>query len=703
MKKLLAVLAAAMTLSGCAAAARPAMSTEAPGPGDDPFLWLEDVYGERAMAWVEAQNAGSRAALESDPRYRPMLEEATAIFTAVDRIPEPEFRGPAVYNFWKDAERPKGVWRRTTPESFATAEPTWETVLDVDALARTEGVNWVWKYATCLQPELRFCLVALSDGGKDAVTLREFDTVEKRFVDGGFVLPEGKQTADWIDRDTLILSRDWGPDTLTASGYAFVVKTLRRGETLDQAREAFRGDPTEVSASPSLWRDKDGRLLATSVFRAVTFFEFERWLLTDSGPVKLDFPRRFDVETIVHGRLVFTIKQDWRGFAQGSILAYDLAALTRDPAGVRPELVFAPGPRQTVESVSSTRNRLVVNLLEDVKGAVDVYDLRDGRWTRSRLPLPDNASFTLTSASGSSDQVFVTVASFLDPPSLWLADAAAGSARRVKSTPARFDASRATVEQFWATSKDGTRIPYFVVRPKDAPLDGANPTLLFGYGGFQVSKPPAYWPEMGKLWLERGGIFVNANIRGGGEFGPAWHQSVLRENRQKAFDDFAAVAEDLIRRGITSQRRLGIYGRSNGGVLTSVTVTQRPDLINAAVIESPLIDMMRYHKLPAGASWIAEYGDPEKPEDAAFLAEYSAYQHLREGVRYPRVYVTTNTKDDRVHPGHARKFAARLDALGQDNVYFEDTAGGHSYDADPLANARRWARHYVYLAQQLMD
>ncbi|MFZ5721427.1 MAG: prolyl oligopeptidase family serine peptidase [Pseudomonadota bacterium] len=666
----------------------------------DPFLWLEDVNGARAMDWVKAQNARSAARLEQDPRYETFRAEALAIFTAQDRIPTPHFRAGGIDNLWQDGEHPHGLWRHTSLESFRTDTPRWETLLDLDALSKAEGKKWFFKGATCLKPAEILCLVRLSDGGGDAVEIREFDTARKAFVEGGFRFPVGKQAIDWVDGDTLVAAREWMPGEVTSSGYAYVVKLVKRD---GGAFEVFRGEKTDVSAQATVLRGEGGRSEGVVLTRAVTFYESEFSLETGQGLAPIPLPRKAEPQAYVDGQVVFALKEAWRAFQPGAVISYDLAALRSDPAGARPVLVFQPGPRQAVQQVAATDGRLVIVLLEDVKGAVDAYDFQGGRWSARRLPLPEDANINLVDTDGGSDRLFVTVEGFLEPTALWLADAAAADAVRAKALPARFDASTHLVEQFWATSSDGAKIPYFVVRPKNAPLDGSIPTLMYGYGGFEVAKPPIYMPEAGKLWMARGGAYVIANIRGGGEFGPAWHQSVLREKRQLAFDDFAAVARDLAARNITSPRRLGIYGRSNGGVLTSVSMTQHPELWNAVVIESPLIDMLRYHKLPAGASWVGEYGDPEKPEDRAFIAKYSAYQNLKPGVAYPEPYITTNTLDDRVHPGHARKFAARLEAMGIPYLYYEQTFGGHANDADPALNARRWARHYVYLAQKLMD
>ena len=683
----------------------------------DDHLALEQVDGAEARAFVAEENRRSLAALTGDPRYEAFRQEAEAILTAEDRIPMPSFLGDGVGNFWQDAANPKGIWRRTTLDSYRTATPRWETLLDIDALARAEGEDWVFKGADCLAPDETRCLVSLSDGGKDAVVVREFDLTAKRFVDDGFNLPEGKHRIEWLDRDTLLVATDFGPDTMTESGYPFIVKTLKRGQTLAQAEEVYRGEQGDggYGVSPAVYRDKDGRVLAVIITRPLDTFRSETLAMTHEGVTrKLALPDRVSVFGAQGGRLIVSNDERWRwggrDIAPGSLLALSIEALMRGDGGLSPdtdpETIFTPGPRQSLQSVAVMSDSILAALSDSVAGRLTRFVFgRENRpvWSAVPLAVPDNIAVSLGDSSKARGEAFVFTQGFLTPPTLSLADIDGGSLDELKAAPAKFDASTHVVEQYEATSADGTKIPYFITRPRDMKLDGSNPTILFGYGGFQLSMNPAYKPEMGKLWLENGGVFVNANIRGGGEFGPDWHQAALDGDRQRAFDDFAAVARDLIARGVTSPRRLGIYGRSNGGVLTSVSITQHPELFNAAVIESPLIDMLRYHELPAGASWIGEYGDPRIPEEAAWIAKYSAYQQLRPDVAYPRVYITTNTRDDRVHPGHARKFAARLGGQGHDHLYYEETSGGHSNDADPVANARRWARHYVYLAQQLMD
>jgi prolyl oligopeptidase len=682
----------------------------------DDHLALEAVDGAEGMAFVARSNERALATLEGDPRYEPFRQQAEAILTATDRIPAPSFLGDGIGNFWQDATNPKGIWRRTTLESYASGNTQWETLLDIDALARAEGKDWVFKGASCLPPAETRCLINLSDGGKDAVVVREFDLTTKAFVDGGFVLPEGKHRISWLDAETLLVATDFGPGTLTESGYPYIVKTLKRGQTLAQATEVYRGEAGDggYGVSASVFRDGEGAVQAVIFNRPLDTFRSERWLWKDGSNYKLNLPERVNLHGVQGDLLIFTIEESWRWHTKvipaGSLLGEHLGNLTPDDlnativVGTSMDELFLPTNRQSIEAVTVYDDRVVVAYNDNVVGRIATLHKRNAfSWRRTEVPVADNSAIGLGDSSRGSGRQFVSTQGFLTPPSLALLDAATGSQTPLRAAPPKFDASTHRVEQYEATSADGTKVPYFVVMPRDLALDGTAPTILFGYGGFQISFPPAYKPEMGKLWLENGGVFVQANIRGGGEFGPGWHQAALNGDRQRSFDDFAAVAEDLIARGITSPRHLGIYGRSNGGVLTSVSITQRPELFNAAVIESPLIDMLRYHELPAGASWIGEYGDPRIPEEAAWIAEYSAYQRLSPEVDYPRVYITTNTRDDRVHPAHARKFAARLEAQGHDHLYFEDTAGGHSNDADPVANARRWARHYVYLAQQLMD
>ncbi|MDO1560188.1 prolyl oligopeptidase family serine peptidase [Brevundimonas sp. 2R-24] len=704
-KLLLTALAMSAALSGTAAA-------QVPDGSDDPFFWLEQTEGERVDAWVAEQNGYSLGVLQGDPRYQPLHDQALAILEARDRIAVPGFnRDGTIDNFWQDQTSVRGVWRRTTLESYLSDQPQWRTILDFDALARAENANWVYKGATCQTPNDDICLISLSDGGKDAVTIREFDASTGRFVEGGFVLPESKGGATWLSNDELLVYRDFGEGSLSTSGYPLVVKRLRRGQSLDQAVEIYRGQPDDLAASAYTLRDPDGRLRAVIVERTIAYYNSERFVLTPEGLKPFALPRDAEVQALLGDRLIVRLLSDWAmpsgdSFRQGDLVAVDLDAFIADPATARGELVLRPGARDSIQDVTTTRNQLLVSLYENVRGSI--YVLRpegatEAGWTRTRLPLPENVSVGLGSTSETTDQLFVNVTGYLTPPTLYLADAAAAQTQVAKTSPERFSAEGLTVEQFQARSADGTMVPYFVVHRADMPLNGATPTLLYGYGGFQNALLPGYSATVGKLWLERGGAYVVANIRGGGEFGPAWHQAALRQNRQRTHEDFIAVAEDLIARQITSPRRLGMMGGSQGGLLVGAVLTQRPELFNAAVIQVPLFDMLRYTQIGAGASWRGEYGDPAIPEQRAWIEEYSPYQRLQAGQPYPEVFIHTSTKDDRVHPSHGRKAAARLDQLGYPVLYYENTDGGHAAGANLRETARRMALEYTYLTRRLMD
>ena len=713
MRSLLLALLASTSLMTTAQAADPVppTKTEARTPltelgKDDPYKWMEEIEGERPLAWAKAQNTRGLAVLQGDARYAGLENQALAILNAKDRVPGVSFAGDgSLRNFWQDAEHVRGIWRKTTLESYRAATPQWETILDIDALSKAENANWVFKGAGCLPPEETRCLISLSNGGKDAMVVREFDTTTRTFVEDGFVLPEGKQVISWLDRDTVLVSREWEPGQVTKSGYAYIIKAWKRGTPLASAKEVFRGTPDDISASAYTLTEADGQVAAVLINRGVTFFEVETYLQTDKGPVKLPFPLKHSIQGYVAGQMVVSLEQDWpeKGFKTGDLLSLDLAALKADPTKLSAVLVLRPTAKQSVESVTTTRDKLVVGLLDNVTGGALVYSHGPKGWTSQKLALPTNSTIGLGSASQKDDRLFVSVTGYLTPSTYWLADAASLTLEQVKASPARFDASTHVVEQFEATSSDGVKIPYFVVRPKDVKYDGAAPTLLYAYGGFQASLTPAYSGVMGKLWLERGGTYVVANIRGGGEFGPAWHNAGLKENRQKVYDDFFAVSQDLITRKITSPRRLGIMGGSNGGLLMGVALTQRPELYNAVVVQVPLFDMIRYSQIGAGASWVGEYGDPAIPSERAVIAKYDPYSNLKAGKPYPEVFIETSTKDDRVHPAHARKAAARLEELGYPVLYYENIDGGHAASANLAETARRQALEYVYLSKKLMD
>ena len=691
------------------AQAQPAASAAADPLAADEFEFLEEIEGERALAWARAENEKTLGALQSDPRYQRFYDRALEILQARDRIPFVAMRPSGLYNFWQDQDHVRGIVRRTTLASYRTDAPEWETVLDIDALAREENANWVYQGMTCLQPEQRRCLVILSNGGRDANFVREFDLVEKRFVEGGFSLPEGKQNVAWLDENTILVARDFGEGTMSTSGYPITVRRLRRGQPLEQAQELFRGSAQDVRVFPMVLRDSTGRVHAHGVGRAVSFFENEFTIFGPRGNVVLPIPRKASPLGIVDGRLLVQTDVAWDAapnlsFAPDSIVSYDLEQWKRDPARARPALVWAPGPRQTLSGASVTRNTLLLTMLDNVRGRASVWNHEGGAWRSRPVPLPQNATIGIAATSDRDDTAMFTVTDYLEPTSLYLYDAAAAAAPvRIKTTPPRFNAANHVVEQHEATSRDGTRIPYFVIRPRNAPMDGSTPTLLYGYGGFQSSQTPGYLGTTGRLWLEQGNAWVVANLRGGGEFGPEWHQTAQGANKQRTWDDYIAVAEDVIRRRLTSPRRLGVIGGSQGGLLVGTAITQRPELFNAAIIQVPLFDMMRYHLLGAGASWIGEYGDPRIAEQRAWIEGYSPYQRLTAGRTYPTPFIHTSTADDRVHPGHGRKAAARLAALGQPYYYYENMQGGHSAAANLQETARRLALEFTYASKRLVD
>ncbi|MDA9420914.1 prolyl oligopeptidase family serine peptidase [Bradyrhizobium sp. CCBAU 53380] len=672
---------------------------------DDPFRWLEEIDGPRALAWVRAENEKTLGVLQSDPRYRHFYEQALSILKAKKRIADIPMEGGREH-FWQDEKHVRGVLRHTTRESDRSQDPKWETILDVDALAAAENRNWVFKGANCLLPEGRLCLISLSDGGKDAVSIREFDRVAKTFVADGFYLPEGKQDVSWVDGDTLLVARDWGEGTLTQAGYPFVVKELKRAQPLGEAREIFRGEPTDSETQPFVLHDIEGHIHATGAVRAISSFESEYVVFGADGPVKLNLAKKAEIVTIACGRLLVKLDEDWRPsednrFTAGSVISYDLDEWKQDPLRAKASLVFQPGPRQALGELTATKNCLILTILENVQSKAFVYEYDQGAWSATPIPLPEHTGVSLSVAHDEADRVMFTVSSYLGPASVWHFDAESKRLGELKNTPSAFDASNHVVEQLEATSRDGTSIPYFLVRPKNARFDGAIPTLLLGYGGFQIPLLPSDLGPGGRLWLEQGNAYVVANARGGGEFGPQWHQAAQGATKQTTWNDFIAVAEDLVRRKITSPRRLGAIGGSQGGLLVGAAITQRPELFNAAIIEVPLLDMLRYTKLGAGAYWIGEYGDPAIAEQRAWIEPYSPYQKLVAGKTYPGPLILTSTKDDRAHPAHGRKAAAKLAALGQPYLYYENIDGGHSAAANLMEEARQLALEYTYAWRRL--
>jgi len=675
---------------------------------DDPYLWLEEIESPEVLEWVRAENARSLAVLESDPRFEPMRREALEILTSDARIPLGEIHHGAIYSFWQDQTHVRGVWRRADVGRFLSGAPEWETLLDYDALAEREGRNWVAGSVVCLEPEYRRCMVEVSDGGKDAGVWREFDVAAKSFVDGGFHLPEAKTGVAWIDGDALLVGTDLGDGSLTDSGYARTLVRLERGEPLDAASPVFAGERTDVGVFPRVERD-DG-IAHVFAERAVSFFETEYYYSTGRAEewTRLPVPPNADLHGVLDGRALFFLREPWRyrgaAYPQGTLVAYDLES-------GRAEVVFAADDGRAFQDLGVGESELVVQYLENVSGRAARVSRDDrGRWNVQPIALPDNGVVKIVSAGGGTDDALLSFESLTTPNALYHARAD-GELRKTAEAPPFYDATDVVVEQRFATSKDGTRIPYFVAGRRDVLEAGDAPTVQYGYGGFLNAVLPVYYEDpgrpqhgalAGKLWISRGGVLVLANIRGGSEYGPAWHRAVLGENRQKAFDDFVAVSEALIQSGVTTPEKLGAIGRSNGGLLMGAILTQRPDLYAAIDCGVPLFDMKRYTKLGAGASWIGEYGDPDDPHDWAYLSQYSPYQRLRAGQPYPKVLFYTSTQDDRVHPAHARKAAARMKELGYDYFYYENIEGGHGGTSNQQQLAYRTALEFAYFAHMLM-
>jgi prolyl oligopeptidase len=685
------------------------LGAQTPADQSDRYQWLEDVSGERSMAWVKAHNEKSAKVLESDPRYSQLEAAALKVLESPERLPVPAINGQEVYNTWQDAQHVRGILRRTSLADYLTPQPHWQTILDYDELGRQDHQKWVQKGRDCLYPGNDLCLISLSAGGEDAVTLREFSLKTGKFIENGFVLPRAKSDTTWVDKDTLLVASDWGAGSMTKSGYPFIVKRWKRGQPLSQAKEVFRGKESDVEAGAGMLEDNEGHRAAI-VVRAVNFFETEVSLLLPDGIKPLALPGKARIGGLLNGQIIVTINEAWKPQAdapklvEGSVVSLDLEAVKKDPKNLKPVVVFAPTATEFVQRTAISKDRLILTTLENVQGRVYTFARgANGAWTRKKLDVPDNRTVSIVSANWSDNQFFLALAGFLTPSSLWLGDAATGTLKEARTLRPQFDASADLVEQLTATSKDGTKVPYFVVRRKDLRYDGSNPTLLSAYGGFQISETPTYSAVRGKLWLERGGVFVLANIRGGGEFGPAWHEAGLKTHRQRIYDDFAAVAQDLVKRRITSPRRLGIEGGSNGGLLMGVEMTQHPEMWNAVIINVPLLDMLRFEHIAAGASWVGEYGSVSVPEERAFLASISPYHQLKADAKYPEPLIFTTTKDDRVGPVHARKFAARMEELNKPFFYQEIIEGGHDAGADLKERAKTEAVQFTYLSRKLMD
>ena len=680
----------------------------APGQTNEDHLYLEEVLGDKALAEVKGWNERTLERLTSDPRFEKMQADALEILNSKDKIPYVSYRNGEVHNFWQDETHVRGVWRKSTLDSYLSDNTQWETVLDFDKLAKDEGKNWVYKGNNCLAPDYELCIVNLSDGGKDAVVRREFNTRTKTWADDGFITEESKGSSDWYDKDTLLISVDFGEGTMTDSGYPLLTKLWKRGTPLSQAREIYRGKKTDVSVGAGTFELSDGSK-EIIIYNSKTFYEREHyWTQYKDGeiigdPIRIPISDKTRLSGEFKGQFIAELNDNWGGYKTGDIVSFSVDEF-RDTGEIKTvNLILSPDEKSSIEDFGTTKSKLLMSVFTDVTARAYAYDWDGKSWSAEPLDFPKGGSLSIRSSNDKNDIAFISTESHLTPDTLWTYDTNTQEKTKAKSLPAWFDASSMTAEQFFASSTDGTQVPYFVVRSKDTQLDGTNPTLIYAYGGFRVSITPSYSATRGRLWLENGGVFVVANIRGGLEYGPKWHEAGLKTNRQRIYDDFISVAEDLIETGITSPKHLGIEGGSNGGLLMGVMFTQRPDLFNAVVCAVPLLDMLRYHTLLAGASWMGEYGDPADPKEGAFLKKISPYHNIDPEGDYPEVFFVTSTKDDRVHPGHARKTAKRMEDQGHEFLYYENIDGGHSAAANLKETAKRLALQHTYLMQKLVD
>lgn len=687
--------------------ALPVLAAELTPDSPDPFLWLADMHGAKAVAWAKEQTDKTLAVLQADPNYQQDYDSILKVLNANDRIPEGELDHGDVLNFWQDASHTRGVWRKTTIADYRNADPKWETILDVDKLDADEKAEWVWQGADCLSDNVH-CLVQLSPGGGDAATIREFNPTTKTFVKDGFALPLSKLDAQYLDADDVLVATDFGPGTMTKSSYARIVKLWHRGTPLASAKTVMEVGENDIAARPRVYRGPYGTI--PLIERGVTTFTNEIfYLLPDGTTMKLPLPLGVDVKGVTNGYLVFTLRNAWtppggKPIAQGALVAFAVKPFVLQKMAPKFDVLYTPNERSTVADVSAGRDAVYASVFENVTGSIHEFKQANGAWSDARLAMPEGGSTSIVSTNDWGPEAYFSYESFLKPVTLYEYDGT-GTPKEIKSEPARFDSSKLVSQQFWITSKDSTKVPYFYIHPKGQ--TGPVPTILYSYGGFELSLFPWYWNDghrplaPGAAWFAKGGAIAVANIRGGGEFGPRWHQAALLQNRQKAFDDFEGVAMDLIKRHFATPKQLGIVGASNGGVLTTATMVERPDLLGAVVSQRPLVDMLRYTKYGAGASWMDEYGDPSKAKDRGWILKYSAYENVKPNVKYPPILFITEESDDRVTPIWARMMAAKMEGMGKDVMFYESTEGGHGPGVTHPAEAKMWALTYTYFGEKL--
>jgi prolyl oligopeptidase len=673
----------------------------------DPYEWLEDVGGEKALEWVKARNAIVQKRMEGDGGFDTLRSDLLEILDSNARIPFVSKAGDYYYNFWRDRKNERGLWRRTTLNEYQKSAPEWEVLLDLDALGKSEGENWVWKSVSLLRPDYKRALVSLSRGGADAVVVREFDLEQKTFLKDGFSLPEAKGSVSWVDRDHIFISTDFGTGSMTDSGYPRIAKLWKRGTPVSEAKVLYEGKQKDMSVG-AMHDDTPG-YERNFVSRNLAFYNDELyWLKSPEALIKIDVPNTAN-KSVVREMLIIELREPWtvasKTFAAGSLLVADFEAYMSGKRDL--EVLFEPTESTALSSFAATKNALILNVLEDVKNRIYVLKRtdREGKKVWNKEPLVGAPAFGTVNVTAvdpdESDEYFMTSTDYLNPTTLSMGTLGQAP-KELKRLPPFFDSSKFEISQNFATSDDGTKVPYFMVAPKGLELNGEHPTLLYGYGGFEISLQPNYNASVGRAWLSEGGVYVVANIRGGGEYGPRWHQAALKENRLRAYEDFAAVAKDLVARKVTRKERLGVQGGSNGGLLVGNMVTLYPELFAAGVCQVPLLDMKRYNKLLAGASWMAEYGNPDYPEQWAYIRKFSPYQNVQSNVQYPKVLFTTSTRDDRVHPGHARKMMAKMESQGHSVWYYENIEGGHGGAANNKQSAYMQSLAYTFLKQELM-
>lgn len=671
---------------------------------NDPYLHLEEVEGEKALTFAKTETERSVAHFKKSPYFNGLEKDFRSLLLATDRIPMVNLKNGELYNFWQDEKSVRGQWRKTSVESYQQEKPKWDVILDIDALAKKENENWVWKGASTLYPNHELALVYLSRGGKDAVVVREFNMRTRKFVKDGFSLPEAKGSLRWKDRDHVFVATDFGPGTMTDSGYPRQTKLWKRGTPLSAAKLILEGQATDMSVGSYAGMDGEKRHIVHTV--RLGFYSSKKWYENESGQIyPIELPEDSELAGFFQDKIFVELRQDLEKFKAGSVVFMPVSEISKGIESRKSlKLLFSPSDKKYFQWMDTTKNYIVLNVIDDILSKMEKVTFTDDHnFKVEPVKLGHEGMANLVSTEEESDLFLAQYVDFLTPTSIYIGDASKqdNSLKLEKQSPTRFKSEDMKVERFEVKSDDGTLIPYFVIAKKDIALDGKNPTLLYGYGGFQAPMQPRYLAIEGKSWLERGGVYVMANLRGGGEFGPKWHQSVLKENRYKVYEDFVAISEDLIRRGFTSKDHLGISGRSNGGLLTGATFTARPDLFKAAIVGVPLLDMLRYHKLLAGASWMDEYGDPDDAKMREAILRYSPYQRVSANEKYPEVFIMTSTKDDRVHPGHARKMVARMKEQGHEVFYYENTEGGHGGSAN-IEQSILWnTLEYTYLWEKL--